>query len=170
MESFTLEQASYLAEIIGVIAVVVSLIYLGLQVKQNTRSMRIQTVHDLSAQFREQQTGIAHDKDLAAIFHRGMYSYEKLDTHEQLRFSMLAAAVLRILNELDFQRREGAIDESMWQGFKTIAEDVFRYPGFQSVYKLRKQQCSKAFQLYVDQMIENPTPREVPLYPELGMK
>ena len=106
METLTLEQASYLDEIIGVIAVVISLVYLGLQVKQNTRSIRIQIVHDLSSQFREHQAAIAHDKDLADIFLRAVYSYEKLNTQEQLRFNLLGAAVLRVLNELEFQRGE----------------------------------------------------------------
>jgi len=168
MESFTLEQASYLAEIIGVIAVVLSLIYLGLQVKQNTRSMRIQTVQDLSNQFKESQASIAHDKDLADIYHRAVFNYEQLDPLEQLRFNLLIASVLRVLNELFFKRDEGAVDESMWHGFKTIAEDLMRYPGTQSVYKIRKQQYSNVFQKFVDELIENSSPREVPLFPELG--
>ena len=39
METFTLEQASYLAEIIGLLAVVASIIYLAIQVKQSTRDI-----------------------------------------------------------------------------------------------------------------------------------
>ena len=168
MESLTLEQASYLAEIIGVIAVVISLIYLGLQVKQNTRSMRIQTVHDLSNQFKEAQASIAYDKDMADIYHRGVFNYDQLDPLEQLRFSMLVTSVTRVLDELLFQRAEGAIDESMWQGFITIVEDVFRYPGYHSVYKIRRKQHSREFQQHVDKLIENYSSKDVPLYPELG--
>ncbi len=44
METITLEQSPYLAEIVGVFAIVVSLIYLTLQVRQNTRTTRLETV------------------------------------------------------------------------------------------------------------------------------
>ena len=40
MESLSLEQVSYLAEIIGVAAVIGSIIYLAIQVKQSTQAMR----------------------------------------------------------------------------------------------------------------------------------
>ncbi len=40
MEAITLEQASFLAEIVGVFVIVVSLVYLSLQVRQNTGQMQ----------------------------------------------------------------------------------------------------------------------------------
>ena len=40
MEAMTLEQSAYLAEIVGVFAIVASLVYLGFQVRQNTRTTR----------------------------------------------------------------------------------------------------------------------------------
>lgn len=41
METFTLEQMSYIVEIIGVIAVAASLIYVGKQIQQNTKTMQV---------------------------------------------------------------------------------------------------------------------------------
>ena len=168
MESLTLEQASYLAEIIGVVTVVASIVYLAIQVKQNGRSLRVQTVHDISSQFKEAQSSIAHDKELADIYHRGVFNFDQLDALEQLRFNLHVASLVRVFDELLFQYNEGALEESQWIGFKTILEDVFRYPGYQSVWNIRRQQYSKIFQQYVNKLIENSLPREVPLYPELG--
>ena len=168
METLTLEQASYLAEIIGVVAVVASIIYLAIQVKQNGRSLRVQTVHDLSSQFKEAQSSIAHDKELADIYHRGVFNFDQLDSLEQLRFNLHVASLVRMLDELLFQYKEGALEESQWNGFKTLLEDVFRYPGYQSVWAIRRQQYSKVFQQYLDNVIQNSQPRDVPLYPELG--
>ena len=167
MESITLEQASYLAEIIGVVVVVISIIYLAIQVKQNTRSMRIQTVHDISSSFKAAQASIAHDKDLADVYHRGVFNYDQLEPLEQLRFNLLVTSIVRVLDELLFQHAEGAVDESMWRGYKTLLEDVFRYPGYQAIWNIRKQQYSKKFQQHIDHFIENTSLRDVPLYPEL---
>ena len=47
MTSMTLEQASFIAEIIGVFAVVASLVHLALQLRQNTTAVRLSTLHDV---------------------------------------------------------------------------------------------------------------------------
>jgi len=88
MESLTLEQVYYLAEIIGVVAVVASIIYLAIQVKQNGRSLRIQTVHDLSSQYSDVQASLAYDQEMVDIYHRGIYNFDQLDNQEQLRFNL----------------------------------------------------------------------------------
>ena len=64
METLTLEQTYYIGELIAAVMVIISIFYLAMQVKQNGRSLRIQTVHDLSSQFKEAQSAIAHDKEL----------------------------------------------------------------------------------------------------------
>ena len=46
METLTLEQAYYIGELFGVVAVVTSLIYLAIQLRQNTKSIRLGTLHD----------------------------------------------------------------------------------------------------------------------------
>ena len=49
MEALTLEQAYYIAEIIGVLSIVMSLVYVAVQIRQNTvaiRSDTSQSIHD----------------------------------------------------------------------------------------------------------------------------
>ncbi len=49
METLTLEQAYYIAEIIGVLSIVMSLVYVAVQIRQNTvaiRSDTSQSIHD----------------------------------------------------------------------------------------------------------------------------
>ena len=53
MESLTLEQLYFMSEIIGVITVIISLIYVGLQVKQNTHVVRLNIVHNIEEGQRE---------------------------------------------------------------------------------------------------------------------
>ena len=42
MEAITLEQASFIAEIVGVLTIVISLVYLSLQVRQNNQHLKEQ--------------------------------------------------------------------------------------------------------------------------------
>ena len=45
----SLEQAAYLSQVIAAVAVLASLVFIGLQVRQNTRSQRVVAVSSLAA-------------------------------------------------------------------------------------------------------------------------
>jgi len=146
--------------------VVISVLYLAVQIKQNTRSMRFQAVHELSSLFMGAQSAIAHDKDLAGIYLRGVHSFDALNPEEQVRFSLQVAAVLRVFAELHFHRTEDTIDETMWKGFASIVADMMSYPGYQSVWKERRHQYNKEFQQYIDNLLKDTSLKKASLYPE----
>ena len=63
----TLDNLAALAEVIGAIAVVVSLIYVGYQVKQNTIAIRTQVHETIVGHVLEAEGTLLHNADLAAI-------------------------------------------------------------------------------------------------------
>ena len=160
----SLEQASNLAELIGVALVIVSIVYLTIQVRQNTKAMRIQTVHELSALFIEAQSGLAINGELMSLYQRGQLEYESLDALEQGRFGTESAALMRIFSNLHYQYLQGALDEEEWLGFKATVDDLFTYSGFQTVWRLRKHHYSAAFQQYIDSTLEAGPSRITNLY------
>ncbi len=155
METMTLEKIYFITEIFGIIAVFISIIYLGIQVKQNTRSMRTQTVHDLSAQIVEHQSSLAYDKEMSDIYFRGLIDFDALETKEKMRAGLLLAGFFRTFAELHFQWNEGALDDAMWLGFKTVMEDIMHNSLFRSTWSLRKQQYDEGFQRYIDSILES---------------
>ena len=82
MEAITLEQSAYLAEIVGVFAIVVSLVYLALQVRQNNRHTRLESVHAISTEFNTFYDMLASNGELADIFNRGIVDLQSLDATE----------------------------------------------------------------------------------------
>lgn len=62
------EAVSAIAEIVGVIAVIASLIYVGLQIKQNSAIARANIVHETNTAALRIQGLIAQDAALAAIY------------------------------------------------------------------------------------------------------
>ena len=162
----SLEQASNLAELVGVALVIVSIIYLTIQVRQNTKAMRIQTVHDLSAMYIEAQSSIAQNGELMALVQRGQFNYGALDAEEQGRFGIQVAALLRMFSDLHYQHLQGTLDYDEWLGFKCLVEDTLAYPGFQAVWEIRRHHHSSEFRKFVDNTIANPATRKASLYPE----
>ena len=74
----TLEAIYYITQIIAVIAVVTSLIFVGLQVRQNTKQTRVQNSAHLQGRFDDLWRMIGEDADLAYAYHR-LRSGEKID-------------------------------------------------------------------------------------------
>ena len=162
----SLEQASNLAELVGVMLVLVSIIYLTIQVRQNTKAMRIQTVHDLSKMYIEAQSSVAQNSELVALVQRGQINYEALDAKEQVRFGIQVAALLRMYSDLHYQYLQGTLDYDEWLGFKCLVEDTLSYPGFQAVWDIRRHHHSSKFIKFVDNAIANPATRKARLYRE----
>lgn len=83
------EAAATVAEIVGAIAVVVSVIYLAIQVRGNTREAMEAAISSAIDAFNNFDRMIATDADLASILMRGEKSNASLSPVEQRQFDSL---------------------------------------------------------------------------------
>jgi len=111
------EAISAISEIIGAIAVVVSLIYLAGVVKQNTRAVRGSTLDAITA---HQQFALHWSSELASAFRKSMEAPDTLTFEDSWQLSewMTSAFVAR-QNEYH-QYRQGLLDESVWESMENI--------------------------------------------------
>ena len=149
----TLEAFNYIAEIIASIAVIASLLYVGTQIKQNTRSTRLETIRDISSGFNSFYDTMASNRELTDIWHRGAFNYQGLDETEKLRFTFAVVRVFRLEQEQFLQWREGALDGDHWQALSAQYTDAMQLPGWQEVWSRRKHHYIKNFQDYVGKLI-----------------
>ena len=85
----SLEQLSYLAQIAGTVGVVVSLIFVGLQVRQNTRLLERNEHNSTMAQWTVVRMAIAKDRDIAELMTTGLNGARVLDAADQLRLEQM---------------------------------------------------------------------------------
>ncbi len=149
----TLEEFNYIAEIIASIAVIATLLYVGMQIKQNTRSTRLETIRDISSGFNSFYDTMASNRELTDIWHRGAFNYQGLDETEKLRFTFAVVRVFRLEQEQFLQWREGALDDDHWQSLSAQYTDAVQLPGWQEVWSRRKHHYTKGFQDYVGKLI-----------------
>lgn len=72
----TLEEASYIAQLIGVVAVIVSLAYLSMQVRQNNKMIRLSTLHDISSLYVSCMLTMSHDQESTDLWVNGLTRFE----------------------------------------------------------------------------------------------
>ncbi len=85
----TFEQLSALAQIIGSVAVVVSLIFVGLQIRQNTGALQRNEHNSTMEQWTVIRMAIAKHRDIAELMADGLKSERALDAADQLRLEMM---------------------------------------------------------------------------------
>ena len=90
------------AEIIGVIAIVVSLVYVAAQIRQNTDIARAMIVHETSVSFMHFHETLASEAELADLFHRGTCG-EELSDVETVRFQSLVEMYMALMEDIDHQ-------------------------------------------------------------------
>ena len=164
MTSLTLEQAYYIGELFGVFAVVASLIYLAIQLRQNTKSIRLGTMHDNTTLWVTLMSLHGQNQEASDLWSKGLVDYDNLSDGQKTRFIIFMGVAMRVLSEQLFQWQEGALDKNIWQGMKATIDDLAQTPGFKAYWKMRQHQFSEDFQAYIRESSERGTLSAKPLY------
>src|SRR5688572_23477878 len=102
--------AAAIAEIVGAIGVIVSLLYLASQVKRGTAEARRAGAHDLMTTTNSLLMLLASDRGTAEIWAKGMGDFESLDNIERVRFSCLALNLAFGWDEAFHAYKNGQLD------------------------------------------------------------
>jgi len=150
------EAVSGIAEIVGAVVVVVSLIYVGVQVRQNTSATRYQATQNLIAGMSDAHFLISSDGELAAIMRRGGYNRSSLTDDEQLRYNMW---LFSLFNQYDFafhQFRAGELDENIWGKLEyEVPQWISSLPGVREWWDQDKIRMSKDFVDYIEKKVSD---------------
>jgi hypothetical protein len=83
------EQLSYLAQIVASLGVIVSLIFVGLQIRQNTGALQRNEHNSTMAQWTVIRMAIAKHRDIAELMTAGLHGERALDAADQLRLEQM---------------------------------------------------------------------------------
>lgn len=158
----TLLEWGALGELIGGIAIIVSLIYVGAQIKQNTKATMIATSQDFIHMHSELVSPISDRKEFRDIYWRGLQGLSNLKGSESAAFIAWIIQTFRAWESYWFQWQEGVFDDRLWRGWQAQFCDLFIHVGAQEAWSLRRHQLSKEFQEYVDQHVVGASSK--PLY------
>lgn len=141
------------AEVIGAVAVVVTLIYLAIQIRQNTNAVRLQTGHNISEEYRDIFAIISQNEGLADLIHRAALDHESISGADKARYYALNSNFVRAVENAFVQWNENALDHRHWSGMKRMLSDYTRLPAFQEYWANRKHWFSDEFQAFMDDEI-----------------
>ena len=134
-----------IAELLGALAVVFSLMYVAAQVKASTRQLRLEAARDLAVRISEISLAVASSREVGELLHRGGGDYRGLDAVDQVRFRALMNSLFRGLEQQYHLRREGALNDEEWTAVERVILDFASLPGVQRYFAERGQWYTPGF-------------------------
>lgn len=137
------------AEALGALGVIVSLVYLATQIRAQNRESRISALHELSVGFRGSISNFT-DGELARVFVRANDDYDSLDPAEQLQMIALVAEYLRVFEEAFIQHSEGRLDKRTWDSMARYLAMFMDGNCPKKIWELRGPYMDPEYRSFVD--------------------
>jgi hypothetical protein len=114
------EAIGAIRQIVGALAVVISLIYLAREIRSNARSARLASVGSINQWLGQ----LATHPHLAELWNRGVQDWESLEGTDRQRFQACVLQLFHIFEEMYYQRLERHLDPRLWRETETSMRDL----------------------------------------------
>ena len=141
-------------ELVGAVAVVVSLIYLSRQVRQNTRALRTANAATVKQNFQTIARAFITDRGASDIILRAL-KRDELTPAEQLSAYAWFFDVLKSGELAYSQYRSGDLDEAVWEASLQFFLAYWTTPGMREYWRDRRQAFTPDFREAMDRWLES---------------
>lgn len=148
----TLSELASIGNLVGGIAVLASLIFVGVQLRQNTRAVRATASQAHSANWQQIMSPFVEHADVAQLWRVGLENLDRLDDDDRIRFIALASGIFRFWEGARLQWRHGQLDREHWQNVETCAIDFATQPGMKTYWSVRRHWHSVDFQAWFEDL------------------
>lgn len=150
--SFSLDSAAKVAEIIGAVAVILGLLVVGFEIRENTVAQQFSATQTLVSEYNNAISSI-NDREFICIFIRAGNDFTSLSQSDKIRFSILMQPIFRTLEQLHYSNLNGTIDGNVYSGFQRQFQSMMKLPGNRQYWAARRDWFGGEFQGYMDRMI-----------------
>lgn len=154
------EATSAVAEIIGVIAVVVSLVYLAVQIRQNTKVAKAATRQAIAESTERLGDDLINNSDMAEIFVKHM-SGGKLSPVENLRLQARCYRDMQHWENIHYQFNEGLVSRDQWLGFRKNLVTLLTIDAYREYWEHEASHYSDAFQTEIASILDQSSVSDV---------
>ena len=139
-----------IGELAGAGGVIISLLYLGLQIKRQNVESRFAAVYELVNETNIFYGSVAENKEVAEIWVKGIQNFDALDQVEKARFLGDVSRTFRSTEGLLYLKLRGRLDSAMWKGIDRSTEDLCKCPGIKSFWSMRSHWYSDELNEYIE--------------------
>jgi len=160
----TLEELALLAEVVGAVAILVTLIYLAIQVKDGARAYRAASVTDATTGMQGFYQELGANSEASDLFLKGLRDPESLSIERQYQFIMLTHSAFIGFQRGYFLAQEGTLDEELRDSIGSAVQAVNHLPGVRVYWRQRKSFFQPEFIAWVEELLERPNTADMDAY------
>jgi hypothetical protein len=151
-----LEFVSKIAEIVSGLAVVVSLIYVGVQVSQNTRALRATTYNEVTRNSVAILSPMFAQAEFTEFLHRMQSAPDAATPAEKLRFHITLLTAFRHWDNLYYQHRNGTLEREMWDSYDRTLTNWLANPVWRDWFRANASFYNESLRALVRERIGSP--------------
>ena len=149
----TLADAAAVAQVASAILIVPSLIYLALQVRQNTLQIRASAAQQYRETSKDLNLALIADKQTASVYRRGTENFASLDDDEKTQFCFYIGQYYQSFADMHALWRQKLLPEDSWRLIRKHLISMMALPGTRHVFDSWARPSLPAdFVAYADQV------------------
>jgi hypothetical protein len=151
----TLEGIYYISQIAAVIGIFASLIFVGLQIRQNTKAIKATSHHAVTDSFNAINNLVLSDPKVARIWRLALAGSEKLDEDERTSADFMLLANMRIFETIYYQYKNGTLDKNLFDAELKTLKWAVTHPGVQAWWVANPISFSTEYRAFIEGLISD---------------
>ena len=147
----TLNELGSLGEFMSGLAVVVTLVYLAIQIRHNTRAVRSSMHQDMIESTLRIAESVSDNENVGRIVLKADEDYENLTTEERIRFEAYAERVFSNFESVFYSYRNSMIEQDLWESWKASYLSDLSREAIRRYWQDERPQHLRDFMDFVDQ-------------------
>jgi hypothetical protein len=164
-----LQDFASVAEIAGAVAVVVSLIYVGLQLRDSTSAIRSGAASDATMAMQSWYLELGSNRQACNLWFSGVTSPEPLPASDEFQFLASMHAVILGMQNCYLLSKEGTLDAEFREAVSTAIVTVKDLPGMDRFWRQRRGYFHTGFAEYVDDLLALDTSETLDVFKLSGL-
>jgi hypothetical protein len=148
-----LQALANLGEFVSGLAVIASLVYLAVQVRHNTHSLRAENYARALDRISDMQAQMSQNAEFSSLFSRGALDPATLSPAERLRFTWWGYEAFGAFEFMFHQAQARAIPDEVWKRWAATTGWWLSFPGVRVWWAAKPAPFSASFSAFVDALI-----------------
>ena len=156
----SLQDWGALGELIGGLGIIVSLIYVAVQIRQSTNATRVATSQTFTDQYMRAVSPL-YEPGFSDVYRRGLSGLNTLEGSDRVMFTAFVATLLRMFESFYIQEKDGAFDSRLFGNWTATFVDLIAYDGVSEVLEIRKHQYNAEFIEFLYERLAKAVPHDM---------
>ena len=147
------EAIGAIGEIVGALAVFLTLVYLAMQIRQNTKAVQASAVDASISKVTSVRQSMYENAEVSRIYMKGLADPDDLDEESRTRFRLLMHNILLSISNIYSQTSLAGLSVSTWESQLVLLTRVVTSPGGRWFWKEYQLEFEEIFREQVDRIL-----------------